>query len=113
MGDVTTVAELGTFDVWHDRAVFHFLTDAADRERYVRLAAETTKPGGTAILATFAPDGPEQCSGLPVCRYDEDQLARTFGAAFRLAGSERHTHTTPRGVRQHFIYVTLARVETA
>ena len=113
VGDVTTVANIGAFDVWHDRAVFHFLTDANDRNAYVRLAADSIRPGGTAFVATFAPDGPERCSGLPVCRYDEDQLAQAFGSAFRLQGSERHTHTTPRGVSQSFNYVTLARVEDA
>lgn len=110
VGDITAVTDLGQFDVWHDRAVFHFLTDAGERDRYVRLAADTIRPGGTAYVATFAPDGPERCSGLPVCRYDEDEIARAFGAPFRLVGSERHTHTTPRGESQQFSYVTLARV---
>jgi SAM-dependent methyltransferase len=113
VGDITAIADLGAFDVWHDRALFHFLTDARDRANYVRLASNTIHPGGKALVATFAPDGPERCSGLPVCRYDEDQLARAFGATFRLVGSERHTHTTPRGVSQPFRYVTLARVEAA
>jgi arsenite methyltransferase len=113
VGDVTAVASLGMFDVWHDRATFHFLVDAEARAKYVRLASETIRPGGTAIVATFAPEGPERCSGLPVCRYDDDQLAQAFGAAFRLLASERHTHTTPRGVAQQFSYFTLARVAAA
>ena len=113
VGDVTTIADVGVFDVWHDRAVFHFLTGAADRDRYVRLATSAVKPGGTAIIATFAPDGPERCSGLPVVRYDDIRLADTFGAAFLLGASERHTHVTPGGVSQQFNYVTLARVATA
>ena len=110
VGDVTDVADIGVFDVWHDRAVFHFLTDAEDRNRYVKLAGDTIHPGGTAFVATFASDGPEQCSGLPVCRYDAEKLARSFAAGFQFTGSERHTHTTPGGVSQQFTYVTLARV---
>jgi rhodanese-related sulfurtransferase/SAM-dependent methyltransferase len=109
VGDVTTVGDLGSFDVWHDRAVFHFLVDPADRARYVALAAATVKPDGTAVVATFAPDGPERCSGLPVARYDEGGLAEAFGPAFNLLGSEAHTHVTPRGVRQAFRYFTLQR----
>lgn len=113
VGDVTALEDVGTFDVWHDRAVFHFLTDADDRATYVRLAERTIRPGGTAFVATFAPDGPERCSGLPVCRYDGDQLAEAFGPAFRLETTERHTHTTPGGVAQGFIYATLTRLVSA
>ena len=113
VGDVTAVDDVGTFDVWHDRAVFHFLTDAEDRARYVRQAERTIRPGGTAFVATFATDGPERCSGLPTCRYDGDQLAEAIGPAFRLETTERHTHTTPGGVTQQFIYATLTRLAFA
>ena len=106
VGDVTTIGDLGAVDVWHDRAVFHFLIEPADRAAYVRLAERTIRPGGTLILATFAPDGPERCSGLPVCRYDADSLARSLGAAFELQATERYTHTTPGGVEQRFVYAT-------
>jgi SAM-dependent methyltransferase len=109
-GDVTRIEDVGTFDVWHDRAVFHFLTAEDDRARYVALAERTVRPGGFAVMATFASDGPEQCSGLPVCRYDPPELARRCGPGFALLDSERHLHTTPRGVPQRFAYSTFRRV---
>jgi SAM-dependent methyltransferase len=107
--DVCRLGDIGQFDVWHDRAVFHFLTDTADRERYVRAAERTLPPGGSAIMATFAPDGPEQCSGLDVCRYDPRQLAAECGPSFELLAAERYVHTTPRGVAQKFLYSTFRR----
>jgi hypothetical protein len=107
---VTGVRDLGQFDVWHDRAVFHFLVEAEDRDAYVRLASETVSPGGTLLIATFAPDGPERCSGLPVCRYDGAHLAEELGPDFRLDATERHTHTTPRGIDQRFVYATFTHV---
>ena len=109
-GDVTELGDIGRFDVWHDRAVFHFLTSPDDRRAYVDLAERTLEPGGTAIVATFAPDAPAQCSGLDVCRYDPDALARQCGPGFALIDSTDHVHTTPRGVRQHFQYSTFRRV---
>lgn len=109
VGDVTALEDVGRFDVWHDRAVFHFLTDPADRARYVSLAERTVNPGGVAVMATFAPDGPERCSGLPVCRYGPDQLAEQCGPGFELLDSERYVHTTPRGVEQRFVYATFRR----
>ncbi len=113
VGDVTAVRDIGQFDIWHDRAVFHFLLDATARSRYVRLAERTVEPGGVAIVATFAADGPERCSGLPVCRYDPEALAEQCGKAFRLTGSVRHLHHTPRGVPQSFQYATFDRVTLA
>lgn len=110
VADVTGIADIGRFDVWHDRAVFHFLTEEDDRKRYLKLAERTVQPGGTAIIATFAPDGPERCSGLPVCRYDAGSLADACGPSFRLDRSLRHEHVTPRGVPQRFMYASLARV---
>lgn len=108
--DVTR-AELPTaaFDVWHDRAVFHFLTDPEDRSRYVALAARAVRPGGTLIVATFAPDGPTRCSGLEVARYDADGLAREFAEEFLLTTGLTDVHRTPAGGEQRFTYASLRR----
>lgn len=92
------------FDVWHDRAVFHFLTSEADRQRYVQQVLQAVKPGGLVIVATFAEDGPEKCSGLPVMRYSADDLHDQFGAPFELLGHEKETHHTPGGADQKFVY---------
>jgi SAM-dependent methyltransferase len=92
------------FDLWHDRAVFHFLTAAADRARYVAQLRRALKPGGHAIVATFAPDGPERCSGLPVVRYSPESLRDTLGPGFRLIDSFREEHRTPGGKSQAFVY---------
>jgi 2-polyprenyl-3-methyl-5-hydroxy-6-metoxy-1,4-benzoquinol methylase len=109
VGDVTVLDDLGRFDVWHDRAVFHFLTDEEDRRHYVRLAERTVRPDGTAVMATFASDGPERCSGLEVRRYDSAQLAAQCGAGFELSQTQRHVHMTPGSVRQNFLYATFRR----
>jgi SAM-dependent methyltransferase len=109
VGDVAELDDVGRFDVWHDRAVFHFLTDAADRRRYVSLCERTLEPRGVAVMATFAPDGPEMCSGLPVRRYDARELAEQCGAAFELLDDERYLHMTPGGVAQSFVYSTFRR----
>jgi len=108
--DVTMVETLGSFDVWHDRAVFHFLAERRDRERYVALCERTVAPDGVAIVATFAPDGPEMCSGLPVCRYDASDLAQECGPKFDLMDAERHVHVTPQGVMQPFLYASFRRL---
>ena len=100
------------FAVWHDRAVFHFLTDAADRRRYVEQAQRAVRPGGHVIVASFAPEGPERCSGLNVVRYSPDSMHAEFGAAFRLLDSVREDHHTPSGSTQAFVYC-LCRVEPA
>ena len=89
--------------------MFHFLTDAADRAAYVALATRTIEAGGTALVATFAPDGPERCSGLPVRRYDAAALAAVLGPAFRLEASEPYLHVTPSGVPQSFVYARFTR----
>lgn len=91
-------------DLWHDRAVFHFLTTAAQREAYVRQVMHALRPGGHIIVATFAEDGPTECSGLPVVRYDADHLHDEFGARFELLGHEREQHLTPNGRLQPFLY---------
>jgi SAM-dependent methyltransferase len=94
----------GHFDLWHDRAVFHFLTAAADRARYVEQVRTALRPGGHVLVATFAADGPTRCSGLPVVRYAAAALAEEFGEGFRLITSAREEHVTPSGVVQAFIY---------
>jgi len=108
--DVTKVRDIGRFGIWHDRAVFHFLTDPADRASYVELCERTVLPGGLAIVATFAHDGPETCSGLPVHRYAAGELAEQCGRRFELIDSERHMHTTPRGAHQPFLYASFRRL---
>ncbi len=107
VGDITH-ADLPThrYDVWHDRAVFHFLTQPEQRAAYVRQVKQAVKPGGLVIVATFAPDGPEKCSGLEVARYDAEALHRQFGTHFRLIESQRETHQTPFGTTQQFVYCT-------
>ncbi len=97
------------FEVWHDRAVFHFLTDPADRLRYVARAVRALRAGGHLVVAAFAHDGPEKCSGLPVVRYAPDRLAAEFGAAFRLVETVREVHATPAGAQQAFAYCVLRR----
>jgi ubiquinone/menaquinone biosynthesis C-methylase UbiE len=92
------------YDIWHDRAVFHFLTDHADRAAYVRTVLRSLKPGGHVIVATFGEDGPQQCSGLPVMRYSADELHDQFGAAFLLLDHRQEEHHTPSGVVQQFVY---------
>jgi ubiquinone/menaquinone biosynthesis C-methylase UbiE len=105
IADITNV-ELPThaFDVWHDRAVFHFLTSQSDREAYVQAVLHAVKPGGHVIVATFAEDGPTQCSGLPVMRYNKDELHAEFGDAFTLLQHEKESHHTPFGTVQQFTY---------
>ena len=92
------------YDLWHDRAVFHFLTQAIDRQRYIDTVRHTVRVGGHIILATFAPDGPERCSGLEVVRYSPESLHREFGGDFEVVDSTREIHHTPFGKEQKFIY---------
>ncbi len=103
--DITKV-ELPThyYDVWHDRAVFHFLTDAQDRQAYVNTLLHAIKPGGHVIVATFDEDGPAQCSGLPVRRYSAEELHSEFGAPFTLVQHDKQLHQTPFGTIQKFTY---------
>jgi 2-polyprenyl-3-methyl-5-hydroxy-6-metoxy-1,4-benzoquinol methylase len=98
------------FDVWHDRAVFHFLTEPEQRRAYVNTVLNAVKPGGHIIMATFAEDGPQKCSGLPVQRYAPHELHAEFGAPFELVHSERETHYTPFGTEQKFIYCYCRKV---
>jgi len=92
------------YDVWHDRAVFHFLTQPEDRQRYVQAVRHAVKSGGHVIVATFASDGPDHCSGLEVVRYSEDSLHGEFGEEFKVVESKQETHHTPFGTEQKFIY---------
>jgi SAM-dependent methyltransferase len=91
-------------DVWHDRAVFHFLSDARQRQAYVDQVLRALRPGGHVVMGTFGPQGPLQCSGLPVTRYSSDDLHAEFGAPFRLLGHSTSLHTTPWGSTQQFVY---------
>lgn len=111
VGDITkAVLPRSEYDVWHDRAVFHFLTTAADRDAYVRQAANSVKPGGYVIVSTFGPEGPTKCSGLDAVRYDAESLHREFGVHFRLLESRKELHETPFGTIQQFLYCS-CRVE--
>ena len=100
------------YDVWHDRAVFHFLISEKDRAAYVRTVFRAVKPGGHVIVATFAEDGPTQCSGLPVMRYSAEALHSEFGDSFVLLSHEKEAHHTPFGTVQHFVYCHFRKVST-
>ena len=104
-GDLTTIAlPEHVFDIWHDRAVFHFMTTPEQRAAYVAQVRRAVRPGGHVIVAAFGPDGPLQCSGLPVVRYDPDALHAQFGDAFELVEHTQEVHHTPGGAVQHFVY---------
>jgi SAM-dependent methyltransferase len=107
--DVTRWQPRRIYDIWHDRAAFHFLTAPGDRAAYVERLRMALKPGGHAIIATFALDGPERCSGLEVLRYDPQGLAETIGSPFTLVHSLSHIHTTPWGTTQAFQFSVLKR----
>jgi 2-polyprenyl-3-methyl-5-hydroxy-6-metoxy-1,4-benzoquinol methylase len=96
--------DLLAYDVWHDRAVFHFLTTMEQRIAYVQNVARSVKRGGHVIVSTFGPQGPTKCSGLEVMRYDADSLHDQFGARFRLIESAQELHETPQGTTQQFLY---------
>lgn len=100
----TDLAGHHRYDVWRDRAVFHFLTEARQRAAYVRQVTQAVKIGGYVIVATFGPEGPQKCSGLDVVRYDADALHDEFGAGFRLMESMTELHATPFGTTQQFVY---------
>jgi SAM-dependent methyltransferase len=108
--DVAGDWSLKPMDIWHDRAVFHFLTTGVERDRYRLHLHQTLKPGGSAIVATFAPDGPDRCSGLPVVRYAPDRLSAELGPDLTLVEWMPHLHTTPWGSTQPFVYCRFRRV---
>ncbi|HUB89858.1 MAG TPA: class I SAM-dependent methyltransferase [Dyella sp.] len=107
--DVTRFAPARRYALWHDRAVFHFLTGEAARRAYLHALHRSLAPGGTVIMATFASDGPTRCSGLDVARYDADALCALFGEAFEQMATGRDIHLTPWGSSQAFTYVRLRR----
>lgn len=107
--DVTAEWSLKPMDIWHDRAVFHFLVDAADRQRYRAHLRQTLKRGGWVIVATFALDGPEKCSGLPVRRYSPEMLEAELGPEFERVETVSHAHETPWGATQSFQYSRFRR----
>jgi SAM-dependent methyltransferase len=109
VGDATETDFGRTFDVWHDRAVFHFLTDEGDRRRYLATLAASIPVGGHVVLATFGPDGPEYCSGLPVRRYSIELMQETLGDGFVLIDHEIERHVAPNGAIQQFLYALFHR----
>lgn len=109
IADVTKWYPMQIYDIWHDRAAFHFLTDPADRAAYVTRIKQAVKPGGHVIIGTFAFDGPEKCSGLPVHRYDAASLAKELGEGFELMDSRRHDHSTPWNSAQRFQFCIFRR----
>jgi 2-polyprenyl-3-methyl-5-hydroxy-6-metoxy-1,4-benzoquinol methylase len=105
VADITQIElEPEAYDVWHDRAVFHFLTAQEQRTAYVRQVARSVRSGGCVIVSTFGPEGPTKCSGLDVIRYDADSLHDEFGLRFRLVESSMEVHQTPLGTTQQFLY---------
>ncbi|MCL9982411.1 MAG: class I SAM-dependent methyltransferase [Erythrobacter sp.] len=110
VADITDWQPPRRYDIWHDRAVFHFLTQPAQRTAYIRALTNGLAEGGFAIIATFALDGPEKCSGLVVERYDAEKLAQTLGSGFRLDASWRDVHLTPWGASQAFTWCVFRRL---
>ncbi len=109
VSDVTQFNPIEKFDLWHDRAVFHFLTDEADRKNYAGIVSRAIKPGGHLILASFATDGPDKCSNLTVCRYDGELIQRELGNDFNLLKEDSETHMTPWKKEQKFRYFLFER----
>ncbi len=108
--DIRQWQPLRTFNIWHDRAAYHFLTNPADQRHYWDLVRAHVPAGGHVVIATFAEDGPEMCSGLPVQRNSAEQLKDSMGEGFTLLSSHRETHTTPSGGEQPFTWVTARRI---
>jgi 2-polyprenyl-3-methyl-5-hydroxy-6-metoxy-1,4-benzoquinol methylase len=108
--DVTTWEPSQPYDVWHDRAAFHFLTDPNDRAAYAALVLRAVRVGGHVIIGTFAQDGPERCSGLPVVRHDAASLGKILGPSFELIESQNHAHQTPMGTIQQFQFSRFRRL---
>lgn len=107
--DITEAELPGPYDLWHDRAVFHFLVDAADREAYATRLERALAPGGHVVVATFAEDGPERCSGLPVVRYAPEALRQALSGSLELVETRREMHRTPAGKQQSFVYCLFRR----
>jgi trans-aconitate methyltransferase len=111
VADVTTWEPSETYDVWHDRAAFHFLTGPKDRAAYAERVSKAVRPGGHVIIGTFAPDGPERCSGLQVVRHDATSLGEMLGSEFALTESRPHVHQTPWGATQRFQFSRFRRAK--
>jgi trans-aconitate methyltransferase len=111
VADITHWQPARPYDIWHDRAALHFLTEEDDRVRYVGALCATLRIGGVAIIGTFAPDGPERCSGLPVMRHDAASLADMLGDAFELIDTRPHEHPTPWGSVQKFQFSSFRRLK--
>jgi ubiquinone/menaquinone biosynthesis C-methylase UbiE len=111
VADATVWEPPKSYDIWHDRAALHFLTEDRDRAAYVARLERALKVGGYAIIATFALDGPERCSGLPVMRYDPLSLGQTLGRTFQLVDTRRHAHATPWGTEQSFQFSLFRRCQ--
>ena len=110
--DVTRWQPARSYDLWHDRAAFHFLTAAEERAAYVERVRQAVRPGGHVIIATFALDGPERCSGLPVMRHDAASIDTALGPRFTLIDNRRHDHRTPGGAIQRFQFSRFQRAAT-
>ena len=109
VGDITEVTLSGTYDLWHDRAVFHFLTEQFDKDRYLANLKAALKPGGHLVIASFCLEGPQKCSGLPVCRYSSESLQQELGEDFELIQVENETHVTPFNVHQEYVFCRFLR----
>ena len=109
VADVTAWRPDKSYDLWHDRAAFHFLTEPADRAAYAERVRNAVRPGGHVIIGTFAPDGPERCSGLPVARHDAASISEVLGPSFKLIENRQHNHQTPGGTIQRFQFSRFQR----
>ncbi len=110
IADITQADSLGEFDIWHDRAVFHFITDPEDRAHYVELLKRSLSIGGHFIVGTFAKGGPEKCSGLPICQYDAATMHLELGPAFKVVKCSEKLHITPTGRPQQFFFGVYKRI---
>jgi 2-polyprenyl-3-methyl-5-hydroxy-6-metoxy-1,4-benzoquinol methylase len=110
VADVTQWEPAHTYDVWHDRAAFHFLTAPEERAAYAQRVLRAVRPGGHVIIGTFALDGPERCSGLPIVRHDAESIGTILGPLFSLIETRRHEHQTPMGGSQKFQFSRFQRV---
>jgi SAM-dependent methyltransferase len=110
VADITQHDSLGDFDVWHDRAVFHFITDSEDRMHYVELLKRSLPIGSHFVVGTFAKGGPEKCSGLPICQYDAATMETELGPSFEPVKCSEHLHTTPTGKPQQFFFGVYKRI---
>ncbi|WP_210247119.1 class I SAM-dependent methyltransferase [Aliikangiella marina] len=113
VGDITQIdLDIEKYALWHDRAVFHFLTEREQRQAYIRNLHSSLKKNGEFIVATFSLDGPEKCSGLPVVRYDVEGLVKTFGPSFELLETKTESHQTPFDTEQAFVYCRFKKIRS-